>query len=35
MSIVEKFDYINGLDIPHSEKREIEDHCRQVYSLKV
>ena len=35
MSIVEKFDYINGLDIPHTEKREIEDHCRQVYSESI
>ena len=35
MSIVEKFDYLNGLDIPHTEKREIEDYCRQVYSESI
>lgn len=35
MSIVEKFDYLNGLDIPHSEKNEIQDHCEKIYSESI
>tara|TARA_Y100001937_G_C6850350_1_gene211828 strand:+ start:114 stop:458 length:345 start_codon:yes stop_codon:yes gene_type:complete len=31
MSIVEKFDYLNGLDIPHSEKNQIADYCKKLW----
>ena len=31
MAMVEKFDYLNGLNIPHSEKRSIEKYCLKLH----
>tara|TARA_R110002012_G_scaffold158179_1_gene319560 strand:- start:231 stop:470 length:240 start_codon:yes stop_codon:yes gene_type:complete len=30
VSIVDRFDYLAGFDIPHSEKREIHKHCLEL-----
>lgn len=32
LSIVDKFDYLLGLDIPHSEKIKIQVYCEKLYS---